>query len=1235
MMRSSRMLTIHIKSLRTQIREGREELVRLEQAGQDTTQKYIELEKHVASLTDAFGDQQERIRVLASDTRLLDFGKAAITSATAAFSAYTSIAVLAGNESEELQKKTMQLFAAMQLLTSLEQVANQVKRGGVLITNAQSAAQSVYTAVVGASTGALRAFRIALLGTGIGAAVIGIGLLVKKFIEFRNAQNEAGKEQKILSEIQTEAIQGYAAEVTKLDLIRQKLTNLNEPQKERIKLAKEYNKIAAESNKIDLQQIDNIDALNAAIDRQIQFIEKRALATAAKNVVAKKAEDFFNAQQTARTKAEGEITNEKQFSQEQGSITPTLPAGTGIGKPLEVGQVIPVFNAKTKRFENRALTQADIDALKQDGQKFHQQRLKQQEQERINRSVENDKSVQDAKEELDRAIRLATGFIDIDSFIKTPQPKTTNKKEIENVFEQEKDKLIAQLSELRRTEADSVQKINDEFVAKLEVEKNRIEKLIADKKVTAEQGEVLFRLAIEVNKEELDKALIDFNKKVTDARKKLNDELNDLQQKANEDSINLLQDEFDRRARLIEFNEQKELQDQNKIIDERLKALDTDRLLLGEEAYQRAKQQIITTGEIEANNIIKRYALERQDLSADIFEKSLQRFQDSIFSTNAKLNEQVALAIRTASNRFLSGNINFSEFQKQVDDIKENAESESRNTNLQNNQAELFAIDHKLASMRDHTSKAYQDLFAKRKKLSDDTSKLEAADAEADAKKVHDKAQERIDTINSYVTAVGDLAQSVISFWQSANEAEQKALEKSIQLQEERVNAAIRIAERGNASYLRQEEDRLKELQVARENAARRQLAIDAALQASQVLVAITGAVAKIAALPPGANVAEVIAEIAVIVSALATGYGIVRSLQNNQPQLKTGTTYLERNGHPQGVDTIPAWLTEGEAVIPRDRNKSYKKSVEAIYHGKVPAEVMNDFVEDYVRKDKKQTKPLDEKEKRTLVNEIKNVTSDENLTKDIKISEIKKIIDSQSKIGTDENIAISKYFSDIINSEKNLITTTQLNKILKTENLNRSENKNIAQQIKKYEDLKQLETVLSTKLSSESVEKIIKQIQETRSKHVKNVVENISVDTIDKFLPKKEDIFKTFVANTSHVPTNVIENFINNYQKTITEKRFRDVFQNTSVKDMLTVKHVPQPHYDRIKQATEVHISHNAKLATALSEQNNLLKENNELQKETLRALRAKNIAVNIDKEGVAVTVIEAMERQKINMKL
>jgi len=54
----------------------------------------------------------------------------------------------------------------------------------VLFTKSQKLSamwQGIYTTVVGTSTGALKAFRIALALTGIGAIVIGLGLLIANF----------------------------------------------------------------------------------------------------------------------------------------------------------------------------------------------------------------------------------------------------------------------------------------------------------------------------------------------------------------------------------------------------------------------------------------------------------------------------------------------------------------------------------------------------------------------------------------------------------------------------------------------------------------------------------------------------------------------------------------------------------------------------------------------------------------------------------------------------------------------------------------------------------------------------------------------------------------------------------------------------------------------------------------------------------------------------------------------
>lgn len=56
-------------------------------------------------------------------------------------------------------------------------------RGSAIATTAQK----IYTAVVGASTGGMKLFRLALLSTGIGAIVVGLGLLIANFDKVKKA----------------------------------------------------------------------------------------------------------------------------------------------------------------------------------------------------------------------------------------------------------------------------------------------------------------------------------------------------------------------------------------------------------------------------------------------------------------------------------------------------------------------------------------------------------------------------------------------------------------------------------------------------------------------------------------------------------------------------------------------------------------------------------------------------------------------------------------------------------------------------------------------------------------------------------------------------------------------------------------------------------------------------------------------------------------------------------------
>lgn len=83
--------------------------------------------------------EKQFLKLSLSDPYIAVWHRSADSKKKCAFQTYASISILAGDESAELQKKTMQLFAAMQLLQSLEQLSNLTRREGIIAVHLQSA----------------------------------------------------------------------------------------------------------------------------------------------------------------------------------------------------------------------------------------------------------------------------------------------------------------------------------------------------------------------------------------------------------------------------------------------------------------------------------------------------------------------------------------------------------------------------------------------------------------------------------------------------------------------------------------------------------------------------------------------------------------------------------------------------------------------------------------------------------------------------------------------------------------------------------------------------------------------------------------------------------------------------------------------------------------------------------------------------------------------------------------
>lgn len=148
------------------------ELTDMAVAGKRSTQEFRELSKVAGELTDAIGDTRAEIKHLASDTGVFDKLSEGARGVAGAMSVAAGASALFGDENENLQRSVQKAQGALALLTGIQELARIATEKGGIATGIATAAQQVYTFAVGESAGALKLFRIALLGTGIGALIL-------------------------------------------------------------------------------------------------------------------------------------------------------------------------------------------------------------------------------------------------------------------------------------------------------------------------------------------------------------------------------------------------------------------------------------------------------------------------------------------------------------------------------------------------------------------------------------------------------------------------------------------------------------------------------------------------------------------------------------------------------------------------------------------------------------------------------------------------------------------------------------------------------------------------------------------------------------------------------------------------------------------------------------------------------------------------------------------------------
>lgn len=314
-------------SLKKELKLLKEQLATLPEG----TEEYNKISKRAGEVSDKIGDINQRVKTLGSDTHNIDKVVQGTQALSGAFSVASGASALLGENNEDLQKSMAKVESAIALTVGVQSVANALQKDTALTiglttvaTNIQSAAQVAYAAVVGTTTGALKALRIALISTGVGALVVGLGLLVSALASSKEATETEEEAIKRLTEANKRYEESLQSELKSLDyankaqVLRAKILGQSETDIRKITADGETEKaqyFKNEESRLDKELQNNkltakeykllLDQRNKIADEALAFSQERTLNDLEfeQGIADKKREDQKKAGEEAKKKA--------------------------------------------------------------------------------------------------------------------------------------------------------------------------------------------------------------------------------------------------------------------------------------------------------------------------------------------------------------------------------------------------------------------------------------------------------------------------------------------------------------------------------------------------------------------------------------------------------------------------------------------------------------------------------------------------------------------------------------------------------------------------------------------------------------------------------------------------------------------------------------------------------------------------------------------------------------------
>ena len=264
----------NVKSLKTQYKEAIQEVQKLADTYGNTSKEAANAAKRAAELKDRIEESKSLTDAFNPDAKFNALS-GSIGGVLNGFQAYEGAMALIGAESEDLQKVLLKVQSAMALSQGIQ--------GALEAKDAFVNLGAVVKNAFGTMTTASKAF----LAGGIGLVITGIALAVNEFNKYNAELKESQKQQKLLADIEKEAIKNISAEASAADKLQKQLKDENLSRAEKTAKVKEFQKeYPSLLSNIDAEK-SSINEINTALTQNIELLK---LQSKAKAIQTKRAE---------------------------------------------------------------------------------------------------------------------------------------------------------------------------------------------------------------------------------------------------------------------------------------------------------------------------------------------------------------------------------------------------------------------------------------------------------------------------------------------------------------------------------------------------------------------------------------------------------------------------------------------------------------------------------------------------------------------------------------------------------------------------------------------------------------------------------------------------------------------------------------------------------------------------------------------------------------------------------